>query len=311
MRCDETQEGNMSNTKRHCTNRKNQQQQQLPEDVVSSKLNMLSLEERSHIEHEMHGIVNLEDETGEPLEIKLNDMNRALSELTTPKNSSTKDNNNTGGGGDGEEQEQAVVETSAAYEKALTMSEEYVEGLKVGFLRAAYYNSQEAASRLVYFFHFKRRLFGDEKLVRDIHFSDLNEDDLTGLKLGLVQLLPHRDRAGRGVILVYGKINETVDTDTALRALSYVTMMAFRKDVETQKRGFVLIYYGFGQSSAIPGRPKEWLNYWRSIPIRIVACHLCGEEHVLEPPAREFYKAAEGSVAFRCRRHFGMYDTYI
>ena len=74
-------------------------------------------------------------------------------------------------------------------------------------LRAERYNSKAAAARMVRFFSFKEMLFGEEKLVKDIHLEDLNESDLMALRSGYCQMFPERDRSGRPVLLVHGREN--------------------------------------------------------------------------------------------------------
>jgi hypothetical protein len=134
----------VTNNKRHCIDPRNTQTTKPKDtllrddddddtsllpllDVVSSKLNSLSLEERLQIEHEMHGIFHSKDETAEGIEIKLNEMDKALSELTTHNNPIEKI-----------EDGSPVLQT-AVYEKAVELSAEYVEGLKLAFLRTEYY----------------------------------------------------------------------------------------------------------------------------------------------------------------------------
>ena len=50
-------------------------------------------------------------------------------------------------------------------------------------------------------FAIKAELFGKEKVARDISQDDLDKKDLECLLCGYQQVLPVRDRAGRGVFL--------------------------------------------------------------------------------------------------------------
>jgi hypothetical protein len=69
------------------------------------------------------------------------------------------------------------------------------------FLRADDFDTSKVADRLLQFLQQKLDLFGLEKLCQRISLQDLNEDDTQVLMRGYTQLLPHRDRAGRAVIV--------------------------------------------------------------------------------------------------------------
>lgn len=69
------------------------------------------------------------------------------------------------------------------------------------FLRADDFDTSKAADRLLQFLQQKLDLFGLDKLCQRISLQDLNEDDTQVLMRGYTQLLPHRDRAGRAVIV--------------------------------------------------------------------------------------------------------------
>jgi hypothetical protein len=241
----------------------------------------LSLEERSKIEYELHGVADLQEETQDMLQMRISEMNKALYVLLfTGKDTS-------------------------AYEKALDISKDYVGGLKLAFLRAENYNGKEAAARLVRFFDRKRSLFGEAMLDRDIRLSDLDDEEMEALKQGIVMLLPQRDRSGRSIVVVNGRLNEMHSARVVMRVLTYVVMMAVQDFDYTQKRGMVLIYYGFGQKKMVSGRPLEFWISLRSLPIRIVACHYVGDGNVLTPAVRQFFAIAERMTVSRCRCHYG------
>ena len=93
-----------------------------------------------------------------------------------------------------------------AFRKALQSSSQYVDSLKISFLRAFDYKVEEAAIRLIAFFRQKMMLFGQDCLVDDITQEDLNEGAMAATRKGLVQIL-QRDRSGRPVIYVSGQVN--------------------------------------------------------------------------------------------------------
>jgi hypothetical protein len=64
------------------------------------------------------------------------------------------------------------------------------------------------------FFEQKLRIFGRDKLTKDITLQDLNEEDLKVLNNGHLQLLPQRDRAGRLIccnVRSYERFKDTIN----------------------------------------------------------------------------------------------------
>ena len=85
---------------------------------------------------------------------------------------------------------------------------------KLMFLRAALYNIEKAADRIVKFFDLKMELFGDSKLAKRITIDDLSENDLMHIRSGSIVDLPFRDQSGRPVLLVdYSCLDPSVPLD--------------------------------------------------------------------------------------------------
>lgn len=70
------------------------------------------------------------------------------------------------------------------------------------FLRANRYNATRAAANLCLFFEYKQKLFGEEKLVNEITFEDLDQDDLACLHANALRIIPERDSSGRFIIML-------------------------------------------------------------------------------------------------------------
>jgi hypothetical protein len=155
-------------------------------DVISAKLNQLSLEERSDALYDLHGVADkMIHETPNYIKAKTEEMGNALlSSMATLKS-----------------------EESLAFRTAFRTSKDYVERLKLRFLRSENYDSKLAATRLTHFLSRKMELFGEELLVRDIRLKDLTDKEREILQEGLIQLLPQCDRAGRAILLVDGRVN--------------------------------------------------------------------------------------------------------
>jgi hypothetical protein len=166
------------------------------DDLLNTKLNRMTVEQRSDGLHDVHGVAGkLEDETPEMLEAKVGEMNEALASSCSSSSFDTR-----------------------AYEEAVSVSCEYVEGLKIPCLRAEAYNSQKAAERMTTFFSRKLELFGEETLGREITQREcLDQHDMKALNEGIIQVLPKRDRVGRGILLLHGKSSTNYPTRTVVR----------------------------------------------------------------------------------------------
>ncbi|KAL3930374.1 MAG: hypothetical protein SGARI_004501, partial [Bacillariaceae sp.] len=134
------------------------------------------------------------------------------------------------------------------YDKAVELSRSYVynENFRTMFLRATEGDCKKAAKRLVRHFSTKRRLFGDDKLVKDITLSDLDEYDMEALESGGFQVLAERDLAGRSVL--YGRYTSMRyrTIDNMLRALWYI-WMSILEDPVNQMKGVVAVGYEVGK----------------------------------------------------------------
>jgi len=217
------------------------------DDLLNSKLNKMSLEERSSGLHDLHGVSPLEKEDSEMIRTKIREMNLALA---------------------------AATQDTIAYDKAVAMSREYVEGLKIKCLRAECYDSKGAADLLVRHFERKLMLFSEDKLTKEITQDDLDPDDLVTLRNGVFQILPQRDRSGRALIMYLRKGNCQYSNKSVLRVMHYMAMSVVQ-DEEIQRRGVVIVGFGFGEAKFVANRPLEYTRSWEAIPARVVALHSC------------------------------------
>jgi hypothetical protein len=142
--------------------------------LLAKELNQLSVEEREQVYEEIHGVVQLKEETEDFLDEQLEALDRELREISS----------------------------KPAYELAERSNKAYVldRKFRLMFLRAEQFNAPKAASRLVRFMEEKLELFGKDLLARPVYYSDLDADDQECLKSGWLQCLPFRDRAGRPIV---------------------------------------------------------------------------------------------------------------
>jgi hypothetical protein len=213
----------------------------------SSKLSKMSLDERSTGLHDVHGVADLKEETLEMLQSKVTKMNQALA---SPP-------------GD-----------SRAYKAAVSKSPEYVEHLKIPCLRAKEYNGEQAAALMIRLFNRKLELFGKSKLAEEIHLKDLTEEENGAVQKGLLHFLRERDRAGRAVLFMSGKLNAEYGTKTVVCTTIRVlndTWLFFVSFVLTL---FLLLSYFMSLTSF-------HLKFIRPTSSYIIRCALCSKGHWL------------------------------
>ena len=121
-----------------------------------------------------------------------------------------------------------------AYDRAMEMSPSYVtnETFRVMFLRAVEGNPKRAAKRITKHFSTKLELFGEDKLVKDIEISDLDEHDLEALESGGFQVLP-KDNAGRSIL--FGRYTSMRYKDIK----NMVRLVLLRVEVEVRCMSFL------------------------------------------------------------------------
>jgi hypothetical protein len=189
-----------------------------------------------------------------------------------------------------------------AYDRACGLSTEYVHNVtfRTMFLRATEGDCKKAAKRLVRHFSTKNRLFGENKLVKDITLDDLDEYDMEALESGGFQVLAEKDLAGRSVL--YGRYTSMRyrTIDNMLRALWYI-WMSILEDPVNQIKGVVAVGYevgrlpldrfdglgegdvGFEMYNADGGFDRDLARQIVSVPLSVparpVGYHLCTDSH--------------------------------
>lgn len=161
--------------------------------LLSSELNNLSLERRSQLLDDVHGVSNEIDESPEFI-------SESLGRL---------------------EQDLETIRNKKAYDYAYALDPQYVKKrkLRLQFLRATSFDTSSAASRIVKHFEVKMELFGKDKLAKDITQDDLSKEDIDCLFCGYNQILPVRDQAGRGVMCSLPHLKSNLDIKHKVRRL--------------------------------------------------------------------------------------------
>jgi hypothetical protein len=150
-----------------------------PDDMdllLANELNSLSLRAREQVFAEVHGVNEIVEEDPEFV-------GRCLGQLAEKLDK---------------------VSRRSAYDRALFLSPRKVKDsdFRLMFLRADNFDVNKAAKRFVRYFEDKLLVFGGENLIKTITLDDLDESDQIALKTGSIQVLPHKDRAGRSIIIL-------------------------------------------------------------------------------------------------------------
>jgi hypothetical protein len=252
--------------------------------LIANELSAMSIQEREQSYYDVHGVSDTIDETPEFVQAKLKELDYELTMLSKNKD---------------------------AYLLAEAQDREYVTNInfRLKFLRADTFETKIAAQRLVFFFEEKLKLFGPEKLARDIKISDLDEADIIWLESGIAQLLPQRDRSGRCVLawIVDNRPNSSSTEATAInkvrlakyivskceivcskskvgriltllcfqtRVLYYLAMAA-TEDEEVQKKGMISVMMNMGNHEKLHFQAARMIPpVAQALPIRWSALHV-------------------------------------
>ena len=183
--------------------------------LIAKQLQSMTLQEREDAFHDIHGVKTLTKEEPEVME-------RLKLEL--------------------EDELRLIGPTSDAYSKAWNDSPEYVQSLYLMFLRGRNYNVHEAARLMVEHFDMKLKLWGPDKLDRNITQADMDKDDLSFLREGCFHMLGQRDQAGRPIFCKVFYHQKFKHRENVWRCLWYHKMI-IAADEESQMKGQCAVIY--------------------------------------------------------------------
>lgn len=248
--------------------------------ILASEMSQLSVQDREKLYHEVHGVADVQAEDPHFVDGCLAKMADRLSK----------------------------IRKKPAYDKAVYVDAPYVEdpSFRLMFLRAEAFDPYASAVRMVRHFEEKYKLFGLEKLCKDIVLSDLNEHDQGIIRSGAMQLLPARDRGGRAVICMTTMLREGYDLASAVRPFWYLNMVLLQDD-ETQKSGIVFVVHNAGSLRSIENvnSIRYGMGVRQGIPHRIMCVHYCFDDQALRPFLSGMRMLAGKRIRSRFRPHFG------
>lgn len=195
-----------------------QQKTKEVDDLLSQSIFSLTFEERQEQQEVLHGVDNQNPEDPALIEAGLQELDHQL----------------------------MSSKRGTIYELAESMDPSYVHSkdFRLIFLRTDRYDAKDAAKRILRFFELKQKLFGTDKLVKDITLADMNEDDIASIKTGSLQPVG-RDLSGRQVFIQFPALRRFKRLENELRAQYYITMSVLKSET-TQIRGCVWLIYSIG-----------------------------------------------------------------
>lgn len=190
------------------------------DEIFVEGMNRLSFDELQREQEDLHGV-------SADFTEKVEDVNRMLSTLNDHLQH---------------------MKPGSAYEKAETMNQNYISNrdFRMTFLRANRYDPKASANQMIRFFDVKSKLFGEDKLTRDILLSDLNHDDIDCLQRGTYQISPVKDRANRAILMQFPGLRAPKAIENELRSRFYINM-GLIGSLNTANRSVVYINYGVGK----------------------------------------------------------------
>ncbi|CAJ1945261.1 unnamed protein product [Cylindrotheca closterium] len=198
-----------------------------------------------------------------------------------------------------------LIKAGSNYQAAKTMNREYVtaRSLRLMFLRANRYDSKAAAHQMLSFFDAKQRLFGMDKLAKDITVEDLDDDDLECLRSGFLQLAG-RDSADRQVMFELPGLRVAKTLLNELRARYYI-MMSVVESERNQLRGHIGVCWTIGEYREKQIGHPENIELVAAIPIHCSAVHFCTDEIGKYVICKMLVKAMSNQFRVRFTPHFG------
>ena len=147
--------------------------------LVNADMQRLSLQERDEVYYDIHGVAQRGEGDKQSPELVNNKLRELAHEIQNIPKSNERE----------------------AYDLACSQDQKFVEGRQIMFLKGFEYNAKMAAIRIVRNFDYRRRLFGEKALTRELCDSDLDEESKDCLFSGFLQISPLEDSSGRPMMI--------------------------------------------------------------------------------------------------------------
>jgi hypothetical protein len=139
-----------------------------------------------------------------------------------------------------------TIKRGTVYEIAETLDSSYVSDpdFRLMFLRANDLQPEPAARQMIKFFDVKLKLFGKDKLIKDITLNDLDDDDKATLRNGSLQVR-QSDVTSTTIVTELPGLRSFKTIENELRARYYL-LMSVLTSKEVQGQGVVIVAYTIG-----------------------------------------------------------------
>ncbi|KAL3930106.1 MAG: hypothetical protein SGBAC_011907, partial [Bacillariaceae sp.] len=199
------------------------------------------------------------------------------------------------------------MKNGSVYETAEKMDPEFVgsRAFRIMFLRGNRYDTKAAADQMLRFFVQKQKLFGREKLVKDITMDDLDEDDRACFRSGCIQIVG-KDRSNRHILLQIPGLRLFKTLLNELRVRYYIMMRLLERE-EAQKRGAIFVVYTVGdlRDKREGGGYLENHNLSAALPLHSAAFHVCTDDFAQSVLGNLVVRVMPAEARARFRLHYG------
>jgi len=256
----------------------------LVDSILSRELMKLSVQERTKIQEEVHGVGCLApEETPDLIRKSLDRLQWELDNIIPSH------------------QKQAYLQSQQLdHEKYRNSHTSYVntDEFRLRFLRCDLFDVGKAAIRMTKFLDLILELYGKYALRRPIQLSDFSSNELMHIRKGRYQFLPNRDRggiSGRRVLCIFPDREwENIPPYLRNKIMIYFTWVA-GNDVDVQREGIVFVVWWDSSFQASPSPPVKTKDH-ETLTIRACAIHVC-------TPDTPFYRLRRSIMTMRIGRH--------
>jgi hypothetical protein len=255
------------------------------ESVLVQELNSLSVQERERLYEEMHGVVDVIEETPEFVAQKLATMRGLVKEIPS--------------------------KMKKALERAIFLrpSIESDDKLHLMFLRAKKFDAHASANMMVQHFENKLALFGEDLLVKKITLECLTENEMKIIRTGSIQMLRNRESQGRVVFFMSLPLYDCSDWKAFTRYIWYQIYSAVENDEELQKKGLVQVLSFHGPFKSSTSQILDFFhhveNFHKNWAFHVNCVHYCFDNPTLNAFLNGLTIFAGKELRLRQRRHPG------
>lgn len=226
------------------------------EELLSTELYKLSLEDRNNFQDEIHGVRCVApEETPELLCDSLSRMEHEL-ENVVPL-----------------DQKQSYLHAKTFKQPTYIHQDDF----KLRFLRCELFDASKAAIRMALFLDLLVDIFGSYALERPIRLADFSKRELCEFRKGRFQLLPDRDRglkSGRRIFCIFPDKGWADIPSKVRHKIALYQLWVAGNDVDVQRKGVVSVVWF--DSNLEPSWKPMMATKIHQIPcVRLTGVHIC------------------------------------